>query len=390
MMLHAINLLIILIMFALMTGCAASPASEATMATPVPPTVAATTPPPQVVATAAATVAIELDPVERCPTASAGTTQYINQANGICFLYPSNLTLDDDMFRPDEIVHLVGERVSQGGMDSVAVDLSIAYNGPADGLDSTQYAQTWVELNLQGLDPQQRATSIGGQAAVIIDELPGMIGRRAAFLIANGVKYQIVLMPRPEEVPQLTEEATLAWETVTQSIVFFPAQNTRTVVRPDDVCPTATADSKLVLDLVGGYCLLYPADFAPNPEFPGTIVGGPELGPYGDFPSVRVSLAVGTYELESQSRDQGLQPMSEQIDPASVMNTTISGYPAVVYDFTGGPWRQRNAQIVVDGNVVYTFVAQPWDAEKFPQALADVERLWTQVSESVAFFDKWH
>ena len=40
-------------------------------------------------------------------------------------------------------------------------------------------------------------------------------------------------------------------------------------------------------------------------------------------------------------------------------------------------------------DVVYTFVGQPWDAEKFPQALPDVERLWEKVSESIAFFDKW-
>ncbi|HMN27655.1 MAG TPA: hypothetical protein PKE45_05815 [Caldilineaceae bacterium] len=88
------------------------------------------------------------------------------------------------------------------------------------------------------------------------------------------------------------------------------------------------------------------------------------------------------------SREQVLQPLSDQIDPDSVMSATISGYPAVVYDFTGGPWRQRNAQILVD-HLVYTFVAQPWDAEKFPQALPDVERLWNMANASIAFFDKW-
>ncbi|MCB0189852.1 MAG: hypothetical protein KDE31_36520 [Caldilineaceae bacterium] len=388
-MLRTSNLLIILLALALIAGCTTPSTGEESTATPLPPSAIATAPPTPVIATATATVAATVDPVALCPAASAGTTQYISLENGVCFLYPSDLAVEGDMFRPDEMVHLVGERVPQGGMDSVAVDLSIAYNGPADGLDSTQYAQMWVDLNLQGLNPQQENSEINGQTAVILNELPGMVGRQAVFLVANGVKYQIILLPRPEEVPQLTEEATLAWETVTQSIIFFPAQNTRTVVRPADVCPAETADSKLVLDLIGGYCLLSPADFAPNPDFPGTIVGGPELGPYGDFPSVRASLAVGTYELESQSLDQGLQPLSEQIDPASVMNTTISGYPAVVYDFTGGPWRQRNAQIVVGSNVVYTFVAQPWDEEKFPQALADVERVWTLATESVAFFDKW-
>ena len=84
-----------------------------------------------------------------------------------------------------------------------------------------------------------------------------------------------------------------------------------------------------------------------------------------------------------------LRPISEQIDPTSVQRTTIAGQPAVVYDFTGGPWRQRNAQIVA-GDSVYTFVAQPWDPEMFPQAQADVERLWQAATSTVAFFDRWN
>ncbi len=152
------------------------------------------------------------------------------------------------------------------------------------------------------------------------------------------------------------------------------------MVRPEDVCPTETEDSKLVVSLTGGYCLLHPADFAPDPAFPAAIVGGPELGPVEGFDSVRASLAIGSYDLGDQSPEQALQPISEQIDPSSLMTTTIGGYPAVIFDFIGGPWRQRNAQILVD-DTVYTFVGQPWDAEKYPQALPDVERLWKTVSE---------
>jgi hypothetical protein len=47
-----------------------------------------------------------------------------------------------------------------------------------------------------------------------------------------------------------------------------------------------------------------------------------------------------------------------------------------------------DAQLLV-GNTIYTFVGQPWDIDKFPHALADVERLWTTIAGSIAFFDKW-
>ena len=86
--------------------------------------------------------------------------------------------------------------------------------------------------------------------------------------------------------------------------------------------------------------------------------------------------------------EQALKPPVENSDPNSAVAATIGGYPAVTYDFIAGPWRQRNAAVAVNGRV-YTFVAQPWDQELFPQALPDVERLWNTASSSIAFFEPW-
>lgn len=377
----------------LIAGCGTQPVAEQATATPAPPVTVATATPVQPVA--AATATLLPDPSALCPTATEGTALYVSVENGFCFLYPAHLTLGLDQFRPDEVVHLVGAPADPHAMETVAVNLTVAYNGPADGLDSAQYADTWIELNAQGIggdapgiEPLQESTTIGGQPGVLIDDLPAMFSQRGLFIVVNGVKYLITLQPRPEAVAELTQEATEAWETVTGSLTFFPPQNTRTVVRPADVCPTATTDSTLWVNLVGGYCLLHPATFAPDPAFPVSIVGGPDLGAVEGFERVRASFTVGYYQLGEQNPEQLLQPMSDQIDPNSIMTTTINGYPAVVYDFIGGPWRQRNAQIVVD-DMVYTFVAQPWDANLFPQALPDVEQVWRMASESIAFFDPW-
>jgi hypothetical protein len=322
-----------------------------------------------------------------CPAQAEGSAVAVSEENGVCFLYPSSLTLKQDEIRPDEVVRVVGEPYPVGGMDTIAVSVNVAYNGPADGLDSAQYAERWAELNMPGMEPALEPATIGGQPAVIMNEQPGMFPQRTAFVVANGIKYQITLQPRPEDIAELADAATQAWDTVTQSIVFFPPQNSRPVVRPEDVCPQEMGN-KLAVNLVDGYCLLHPLDFAPNPDFPVSIVGGPELGPVEGFDSVRASLAVGRQPLGDRAPEYALAPISDQVDPGSVMTTTIAGYPAVIYDFTGGPWRQRNAQILV-GDAFYTFVAQPWDAELFPEALPDVERLWQSVSESIAFFDPW-
>ncbi len=230
---------------------------------------------------------------------------------------------------------------------------------------------------------------MAGRRRRFTENLPGFFTGRWAFIVANDGKYQITLFPRPQDVPELKAAASAAWETVTQSIAFFPSEDERPAVGPEDVCPQETEEARLYVNVLDGYCLLYPADFAMDPSLPGIITGGPELGPAEGFDSVRTSLGVGTYYLGEQEPSQALTPISEQIDRDSVQPATIAGQQAVIYDFTGGPWRQRTAQILV-GDSVYTLVGQPWDAELFPQALAETERLWDAVAGSIAFFDKWH
>jgi hypothetical protein len=382
----------------LIVGCAAPPAVQPSLTQAMPivtvegtqAPVATQMPRPVDIATPPA-----LDTSVVCPPETEASTLYVSTENGVCFLYPVGFELQSDVLRPDEAVTFRGPSLTSG-MDKLWVTLNVESNGPADGLESAQYAERWIELNYpvqhelypRDLGLTREEAVIGDTMAQVIGNLPGFSPQRSAFVVANGIKYRITLQPQPQDLPELAEASQQVWDMVTQSIVFFPPQNTRPVVRPDDVCPTETEDGMLAVSLIGGYCLLYPTDFAPDPGFPAAIVGGPELGPIEGFDSVRASLAIGSYDLGDQPPEQALQPISEQIDPSSVMTSTIGGYPAVIFDFIGGPWRQRNAQILV-GDTVYTFVGQPWDAEKFPQALPDVERLWQMVSESIAFFDQW-
>ena len=327
-----------------------------------------------------------LDVTTICPVETEGTTLYVSTENGLCFLYPSGLTLGDDLFRPEEVVHVVGSLADPNTMETVAVNLAVAYNGPADGLVSAGYANKWVDLNMPGIDVPKETATIGGQPAVVSTICQACSPCVVLSSLPMGSSTS-PLQPRPQDVPKLADEATLAWDTVTQSM----SSSRRKTPVPWCVlrmCVPPKLRTKLLVEQVGGYCLLYPTAFAPDPAFPAAIVGGPELGSVEGFDSVRTSLAVGSYDLGDQPPEQPLHPISEQIDSASLMTTTIAGYPAVVYDFIGGPWRQHNAQILVD-DTVYTFVGQPWDAEKYPQALPDVERLWKTVSASIAFFDKW-
>jgi hypothetical protein len=385
------RLLMLVIIVALLAGCSAPPAGQPPApATIVAETPATATPGSEAIATpeSATPDAATADPNTLCPQETADAALYVSIENGYCFLYPSSLALQPDMLRPDDAVQLIGPLADPGAMETVALNLTVANNGPADGLDSAQYAAMWIQRNVPGQELAQMPATIGGQPAAVVDYLPGMFSQRSGFVVAGDVKYQVTMQPLPQDSPQLTDAATQAWDTLTGSIVFFPPQNDRTYVRSADVCPTAPADTKLLIDEAGGYCLLYPADFEVDPNAPSTIVGGPELGPYADFPSVRASLAIGTYPLTFETAEQALQPPIENSDPNSATPTTIAGYPAVTYDFIAGPWLQRNAAVVV-GDRAYTFVAQPWDSDLFPLALPDVERLWNTASSTIVFFDPW-
>lgn len=388
---------LIVLLTLVVVACAPAPAT-APLSTSLPASTAtrtsasASTPDatPTVAPTMAATASLE-EEANACPTPGADTALYTSEENGFCFLYPASMTAAPDPQRPGDVVILSGKTLPPPpkAMESVSVHLLVSANGPANGLDSAGYARQWGEYFAPGIELAPQEATIDGQAAQISENIPGFFTGRSAFIVANDGKYQITLYPRPQDVAELEADAAAAWDTVTQSIDFFTPEDERQVVGPEDVCPQETGEARLYVNVLDGYCLLYPADFAMDPSLPGVITGGPELGPAEGFDSVRTSLGIGTYYLGEQEPDQALTPISEQIDRDSVQPATIAGQQAVIYDFTGGPWRQRTAQILVDDSV-YTLVGQPWDAEQFPQALAETERLWDTVTGSIAFFDKWH
>ena len=351
--------------------------------------IAPTAPPtatPAAVNTPAPTITpLPADPTAQCPTPGEGQALYVSRDNGYCFLYPATFTAQPDFLRPTEAVDISGLGITKG-LDTVAIHLTVASNGPADGLDSQGYVEKW--LTAYRMDPSLaiQPLNLNGQTATLIEDVPGgMFSQRQAFVVANDFKYQITLTPQPGLVLELTEASEQVWDLMAQSLTLFPPAAPRPLARPAEVCPQPDANTKLLVDEAQGYCLLYPADFELGPDFPGQIIGGPVLRDTQDWGKVRTSLTLAGYDQPPSQLEQPTLP--EQIDPNSVQTLTIGGGQAVIYDFTGGPWRQRTADILVNDSR-YTMVG-PWDAEAFPQGVADAQRLWDTVLNSIVFFGKW-
>ena len=134
-------------MIMLLAGCAAP---SATVTTPAPPTATPEPAPAEPTDTPAAQPS-EPDLAAICPAETEGTTLAVSPENGWCVLYPSNLRVEPDPFRPGEVVHLVGEPLDATAVEGVALSLAVAYNGPADGMSSAEYANMWLGLNLPGM-----------------------------------------------------------------------------------------------------------------------------------------------------------------------------------------------------------------------------------------------
>jgi hypothetical protein len=333
---------------------------------------------------------IPADPETPCPTPGEGQSLYISKDNGYCLLIPAGFSIEQDVLRPDEVLFLLGPRESDKPktQEEMSVYMTLAINGPAEGLDSTGYAQRWHALNGEGTPYNDQTTVIGGIRAVVLSNLPAYSTYRGAFLVANGIKYQITLSPQPEDFPELAEAAQRGWDTVTGSLVFFPPEKQQVTISPEDVCPQESSEMHLYRSDKDGYCFLYPSDFAPVADFPGMIKGGPVLGQW-EAGDIITYVAAGTFgHFEGQSPRQVLEPRMDQIDAASVQDATIGGYPAVTFRSLAGPWPSLQAMIVVDGDV-FTLVGEPWDPERYPDGIPYLDRLWETITGSMAFFDPW-
>lgn len=332
------------------------------------------------------------NPQSLCPQPGVDTSLYISKENGFCFLVPAGFKLQDELQRPGEVVTLLGPTEPMGPkqQEAISVFLSVEANGPADGMDSSTYAREWYDRFATPEDPFDPSDeTIAGQPATVLRDLPGYTRQQAAFVIANEARYRINLSPQPGDSPELAEAAQRGWEALVNSLVFFPPEKPVKAVRPADACPKEDESTRLYINEIDGYCYLYPAEFKPVSDFPGAVTGGPVVGQW-EGGEVRSSVTVGNFGAPGDMTPSEL--LDQRIDfvqPGSIEETTIGGYPAVTFIDINGAWPSRQAIIVVNAGRAYSVLAQPLDEARFPDAPPYVDLGWETVTGSLAFFDPW-
>lgn len=149
-------------------------------------------------------------------------------------------------------------------------------------------------------------------------------------------------------------------------------------------CPTATADTKLLMNTADGYCLLYPAEDSAATR--GMVVVNPNSAP-GDAPGD----AWVIIQVENAADRSAADVAKAAIDAAgtgfNIAQTEVpmDGSQAIVID--GLPGQDSNRMVmIVSNNRLYTLTFEPW----YPAAAGSgqttpLEHLYETVIKSIHF-----
>jgi hypothetical protein len=146
-------------------------------------------------------------------------------------------------------------------------------------------------------------------------------------------------------------------------------------------CPTATSDTKLLVNTQDGYCLLYPAEDVSN--MPGWVVINPISGA-GDAPG-DAWLNIQVQDAAGRTVTQFADEIMATTDPGfniNIEDVQVDGNPAIVVD--GLPGLDSNRLVmIVHNDRLYTLTFLPWRPnESQPTPL---ENLYTMVMDTLRF-----
>ena len=243
--------------------------------------------------------------------------------------------------------------------------------------------------------------------AVIRGSLPdGCTSIRETNPIRDGQTFNLqILTERPAEA--VCRPALVPFEkTVSLDVTGLPA-GTYTVeagdqsatfsldvdnaLQAETICPEPGANQELFAGQAGAagdaYCFLYPADFE---VLPGQMEGfaslvGPEYGEGAE--PLRANLSITTEDPAGRTLQEYLEAQKAAYPGAALQQEDISlgGFPAIlIQDFPG---RLANKMVFSEHDgIIHTLTFSP-NEDAFPEAKADMERLYESVIGSWVFLE---
>jgi hypothetical protein len=154
------------------------------------------------------------DGAGRCPAPNEGEKLYVDDEMGYCLLVPADYEVEgdgptvyfhsppfDDSAEPRRVNLWV--TVSEAAGETL--DEALADAAPGENID-------------------RRETTVDGQRAVVLDNLPGIDPVRTAFVLREGRMITISVQPYTDQLPETQPEAARVWALAVESFRFLKAQ----------------------------------------------------------------------------------------------------------------------------------------------------------------------
>jgi hypothetical protein len=160
---------------------------------------------------------IELrDVAESCPSPSEGTQLLVNEGQGYCLLYPDEYAV----YYPNqnEVSLVIGSL-----MNHTEPRASITVEGAA----GRTVAQAADELMAEfgggaGFDIERETTTVGGEDAVVLDNMPGQDLHRRVVVIHGDLLYWLFFAPVGADYGEVGTRTEALYETIVDSLHFLP------------------------------------------------------------------------------------------------------------------------------------------------------------------------
>jgi hypothetical protein len=320
-----------------------------------------------------------------CLAKNEDLVSYFNLADGYCLLYPANFRVSDLNSR---IANFYGPPLDES-IEPVFGALTILIEDAAGGRTLTQVVEDYLRQFGTSAPASRTPTTLGGEAAEIVEGLPGRTGSRQVFLIHNDAVYHFGAYPVDDAFPQAKPQVDAVWQALTASFTFLPPGFAEAFAK----CPTGSDSAAPYLNFDQGVCLLYPSlmsisviDAAQQIEF-----SGPPHAPGSEAAAVSVFIYSGQ-AANGRTADQVADDYLARFpadQTASVGRTpiTVGGQPGVSLDGAPGLTQTRQA-FVVHNDRVYQFTLSPYNDPTLADYQAEAEAAWQMVTTSWVFVSK--
>lgn len=150
-----------------------------------------------------------------CPAATADTQTLKNEAHGYCLLYPAGYKAERP--NPDETVFF---SVSPQNVDAGRATIQVRDAGGQAAPEIAGGVVREIAASLPGWGVTQSTLRLGGETAIVLDNVPGQDISRQVVAVHGGRLYLLTFAPADPAESGATREMEKLYQTVVDSLRF--------------------------------------------------------------------------------------------------------------------------------------------------------------------------